>query len=119
MYTIDLDHGGGSIMLPREALRLVKEPVVDESEFSIHGSGSNFDSAGFARHMAKLRAQAELKKTDPMRALVNDLHAEDKYKDDMRKRAAAARAPSDSKSDPNWDPYNAYSANSIYSQHKD
>jgi hypothetical protein len=29
-YTVDLDHGGGSIMLPREALRLVKEPIVDE-----------------------------------------------------------------------------------------
>jgi hypothetical protein len=122
MYTVDLDHGGGSIMLPKEALRLVKDPVVDESEFSIHGSGSNFDAAGFERHMAKLRAQAELKKTDPMRALVNDLHAEDEYKASMRKREAAARAPSDSKSDPNWDPYNADSANSIYnvlSQHKD
>ena len=115
-YTVDLDHGGGSIQLPSSALRLIKDDVVDESDFSIHGSGSNFDSAGFDRHMAKLRAQAELKKTNPMQALVNDLHAEDKYKDDMRKREAAARAPGDSKPDPNWDPYNAYSANSIYRQ---
>jgi hypothetical protein len=29
MYTVDLDHGGGSIMLPKEALRLVKEPVTE------------------------------------------------------------------------------------------
>jgi hypothetical protein len=27
MYTVDLDHGGGSIMLPKEALRLVKDDI--------------------------------------------------------------------------------------------
>jgi hypothetical protein len=52
MYTIDLDHGGGSIMLPREALRLVKdemgeamerEPQYADPDFSkpMFGEGDN------------------------------------------------------------------------------
>lgn len=58
--------------------------------------------------------QAELKKTNPMQALVNDLHAEDEYKANMRRRDAASSSSSDNTQDPNWDPYSPYSANSIY-----
>lgn len=45
-----------------------------------------FDAAEFSRHMEKLRAREELRKTDPMRALVGDLKDQD-----AEKAAAIAR----------------------------
>jgi len=44
------------------------------------GVAEGFDSAAFDRHMDKLRAQKELEKTDPMRALVNKMKSDDDYK---------------------------------------
>ena len=45
-----------------------------------------FDAAEFSRHMEKLRAREELRKTDPMKALVGDLKDRD-----AEKELAAAR----------------------------
>lgn len=52
MYTVDLDHGGGSIMLPSSALRLVKDAVVDE------GIKSKIGAAAVAAAMAAGNAGA-------------------------------------------------------------
>tara|TARA_R110000782_G_scaffold11744_3_gene35489 strand:+ start:16143 stop:17711 length:1569 start_codon:yes stop_codon:yes gene_type:complete len=50
------------------------------------GVAEAFDSAAFDRHMDKLRAQKELEKTDPMRALINNLHSDDARAAKMKRR---------------------------------
>lgn len=45
-----------------------------------------FDAAEFSRHMDKLRAREELKKTDPVRALVGDLIDKEHEKERLAKR---------------------------------
>ena len=45
-----------------------------------------FDAAEFQRHMEKLRAREELRKTDPMKALVGDLIDKDREKEALAKR---------------------------------
>ena len=50
------------------------------------GVAETFDSAAFDRHMDKLRAQKELEKTDPLRALVNKMHSDDAHAAKMKQR---------------------------------
>ena len=45
-----------------------------------------FDAAEFQRHMDKLRAREELRKTDPMKALVGDLIDKDREKEALAKK---------------------------------
>jgi hypothetical protein len=63
-------------------------------------SNESFDRDEFLRHMAKLRAREELRKTDPVKALVQDLKDQDKQ--------PPAKKPSDDSDlgDPNIDPLN-------------
>ena len=62
-------------------------------------TSESFDRDEFLRHMAKLRAREELRKTDPVKALVQDLKDQDKQ--------PPAKKPSDSDlGDPNIDPLN-------------
>ena len=49
------------------------------------GVAEGFDSAAFDRHMDRLRAQKELEKTDPMRALVNKMHSDDAHSAKMKR----------------------------------
>jgi hypothetical protein len=50
------------------------------------GVAEAFDSAAFDRHMDRLRAQKELEKTDPLRALVGQLHRDDAHAAKMKQR---------------------------------
>jgi len=63
-------------------------------------TSESFDRDEFLRHMAKLRAREELRKTDPVKALVQDLKDQDKQQ--------PAKKPSDDSDlgDPNIDPLN-------------
>jgi hypothetical protein len=49
--------------------------------------GSDFDSAAFDRHMDKLRAQKELEKTDPMRAMVNKMKSDHDYTEKSKSKS--------------------------------
>jgi hypothetical protein len=49
--------------------------------------GSDFDSAAFDRHMDKLRAQKELEKTDPMRAMVNKMKSDYDYTEKSKSKS--------------------------------
>jgi nicotinamide mononucleotide adenylyltransferase len=59
-----------------------KKAVVAEA----YDGFGKFDAAEFSRHMAKLRAREELKKTDPVRALVGDLIDKEHEKERLAKR---------------------------------
>lgn len=51
------------------------------------GVAEGFDSAAFDRHMDKLRAQKELEKTDPMRAMVNQMHSDDAHAEKLKRKS--------------------------------
>ena len=77
---------------PIEKGRLNKRNIKlrhDTGEFDKHfdqGVAEGFDSAAFDRHMDKLRAQKELEKTDPLRALVNKMHSDDAHAEKLKRK---------------------------------
>jgi hypothetical protein len=78
-----------------EDVKNIQLALTDKSQ-----SNESFDRDEFLRHMAKLRAREELRKTDPVKALVQDLKDQDKQ--------TPAKKPSDDSDlgDPNIDPLN-------------
>lgn len=68
-------------------LQLIKDGSIrhgDQGVAEAYDHNAPFNAADFNRHMAQLRAREELRKTDPMKALVGDL------KDQDAEKAAAA-----------------------------
>lgn len=78
-----------------EDVKNIQLALTDKSQ-----SNESFDRDEFLRHMAKLRAREELRKTDPVKALAKDLQDKDKQ--------TPAKKPSDDSDlgDPNIDPLN-------------
>jgi len=73
--------------------QLANEILALKKQFaSIKGQqpvSEEFDDAAFSRHMDRLRAQKELEKTDPLRALVGQLHRDDAHFAKMKQRTPA------------------------------
>jgi len=68
---------------------LVGKKLSDELDFQSNVKqdiAEKFDDAAFSRHMDRLRAQKELEKTDPLRALVGQLHRDDAHAAKMKQR---------------------------------
>ena len=78
-----------------EDVKNIQLALTDKSQ-----SNESFDRDEFLRHMAKLRAREELRKTDPVKALAKDLQDKDKQ--------TPAKNPSDDSDlgDPHIDPLN-------------